>query len=317
MLGIVIPAYKRRNCLREALQSLTYQTFKRFFVIVVDDHSPERLEDVVMEFEDKLHIKYVYAEENGGPGAARQIGLNICYKSDLDLVMFMDSDDMLYPNAVARLTYEINHTKSDIVSASIWAEDSSGVGNKISGDNKTWLHGKIYRTKYLKDNDICFPPMRTNEDLAFNLMAIENTKNKFILDETLYLFRHEPGSITREGSRTASVISIDYVTGIYYAAKYLNERKGITPQIIIDIIACYNHYEIGTELVKEIPDTIKEQMRYLLSLKEVKDFLSHRTNIYEISKIIQAGFVYQKQVYYFKRTFKEWLEEFENACSGN
>lgn len=317
MLGIVIPAYKRRDCLREALQSLTYQTFKRFFVIVVDDHSPERLEDVVMEFEDKLHIKYVYADENGGPGAARQIGLDICYKSNFDLVMFMDSDDMLYPNAVARLTYEINHTKSDIVSASIWAEDSSGVGSKIKGDNKTWLHGKIYRTKYLKDNDICFPPMRTNEDLAFNLMAIENTKNKFILDEVLYLFRHEPGSITREGSRTASVISVDYITGIYYAAKYLNERKGITPQIVIDIISCYNHYEIGAELIKEVPDTIKEQMKYLLSLKEVKDFLSHRTNIYEINKIIQVGFIYQKQAYYFKRTFKEWLEEFEDACSGN
>ena len=64
MLGIVIPAYKRKECLREALQSLVLQTYKKFFVIVVDDHSPEPLEPVAKEFEDTLHIKYIYLPEN-------------------------------------------------------------------------------------------------------------------------------------------------------------------------------------------------------------------------------------------------------------
>ena len=122
MLGIVIPAYKRKDCLREALESLTVQTMKRFFVVVVDDHSPEPLESVIDEFSDRLNIKYIYAEKNGGPGAARQIGLEACYKAGFDLVMFMDSDDMLYPQAAARLTHEINHNSTDMISSGIWVE---------------------------------------------------------------------------------------------------------------------------------------------------------------------------------------------------
>ena len=119
-----------------------------------DSHSPEPLEDIVKEFEDKLHIKYVYAKENGGPGVARQIGLEICYKSNFDLVMFMDSDDVLCPQAIARLTYEINHSNADIVSSAVWAEDKCGTGSLLSSTNKTWLHGKIYRINHLKNNDI-------------------------------------------------------------------------------------------------------------------------------------------------------------------
>ena len=84
MLGIVIPAYKRKDCLRQALQSLCYQTYRKFFFILVDDHSPEPLKDVVEEFDNRLHIIYRYAEENGGPGVARQIGLNLCYEKNFD-----------------------------------------------------------------------------------------------------------------------------------------------------------------------------------------------------------------------------------------
>ena len=83
MLGIVIPAYEREDCLRGALDSLITQMRKDFTVFVIDDHSPKPLEAVVNEYKDKLNIVYIYAEENGGPGAARQLGLNKCYETDL------------------------------------------------------------------------------------------------------------------------------------------------------------------------------------------------------------------------------------------
>ena len=146
MLAVVIPAYKREQPLREALQSLVNQTYHKFFTIVVDDHSPIPLENVAKEFENSLHIHYIYAEENGGPGAARQIGLNLCYQNNIELVTFLDSDDKLFPHALERLTYEINHTRSDIVSASFWCEDGEGLGASQDAENATWMHGKIYKT---------------------------------------------------------------------------------------------------------------------------------------------------------------------------
>lgn len=317
MLGVVIPAYKRRDCLREALQSLVGQTFKKFFVIVVDDHSPEPLEDIVKEFEDKLHIKYVYAKENGGPGAARQIGLEVCYKSNFDLVMFMDSDDILLPQAISRLTYEINHNNADVVSSAIWAEDKFGTGSKIAATNKTWMHGKIYRASYLKNNNIVFPSMRTNEDLAFNLIAIENTENKKVIDEVLYLFRHENNSITRSEDKPMSLFSFDYVTAIYFAAQYLLSKNNITEQIIVDTFNTYNHYQAGLAFGLTPTDELKEQLRFLLGMPIIKQTLTTHHLFKKIATIPKQCFTYEKKIYYYPQSFHEWLKEFTDENSNN
>ena len=201
--------------------------------------------DVVNEFNHKLHIIYKYAEKNGGPGIARQIGLDTCYQMNFNEVMFLDSDDMLFPNAVARLTYEIRHTNSDLISSKIWAEGKDGCGGYIEADNKTWLHGKIYRLSYLKNNQINFPPIRSNEDLAFNLMAIENSKKRKIIDEALYLFRHEDNSLTRGKDKSLTLFSYDYITAIYIAMKYLESKNKISLQMILNTIATYNYYQLG------------------------------------------------------------------------
>ena len=197
MIGIIIPAYKREDCLREALDSLTLQTEKDFEVILVDDHSPDPLEHVIKDYEKKLNITYFYAEENGGPGAARQIGLNYCYEKGHTYVMFLDSDDLYFPHAVERLLYEIETNQCDFISAAIWQENGPHTGAKIEPSNQTWLHGKIYRTAYLKENNIVFPPIRTNEDVAFNLTAMECANKKGYLDEPLYLFRFQNNSLPK------------------------------------------------------------------------------------------------------------------------
>ena len=317
MLGIVIPVYKRKDCLREALESLTVQTMKRFYVIVVDDHSPEPLESVIDEFSDKLNIKYIYAEENGGPGAARQIGLEACYKAGFDLVMFMDSDDLLFPHSVSRLTYEINHSAANVVSSGIWVERKNEPGYLIQGDNKTWMHGKIYRTQYLKDNNIVFPPIRTNEDLAFNLSALEATEDKAILEEVLYLFRDEKNSLTRSGENDSLVNGADYINAIFYAAKYLKETIGLNDQMLINIMNCYNYYQNTIVFGGEIFEEVKERLRWLINLEELQKKLCKYSWMWERRRTIVQWVCFRDKIYYYPQTFKDWLEEYTNGNSNN
>jgi glycosyltransferase involved in cell wall biosynthesis len=283
----------------------------------VDDHSPEPLEDIVREFEDKLHIKYVYAEENGGPGVARQIGLEICYESNFDLVMFMDSDDLLYPHTISRLTYEINHNQADVVSSAIWVEKKNSTGNLIEASNKTWLHGKIFKTKYLKENNIAFPKIRTNEDLAFNLMAIENSNKSLLINEPLYLFRDESSSITRCGENMGNLLSIDYIQAIYCASKFLIKTGKFGVQMIINIVACYNYYQAGLCLGISIPKETKVLIKELLKLPQVKETLNTPNLLKQYSNIFKHFFVHNKQIYYHPQTFKQWIEEFTDESSND
>jgi glycosyltransferase involved in cell wall biosynthesis len=73
----------------------------------------------VEKYKSLLHIIYLKQENNQGPGAARERGLQWCFDNNIEFIMFLDSDDLLLPKAVERLTKEINVTNCDIIISDI------------------------------------------------------------------------------------------------------------------------------------------------------------------------------------------------------
>ncbi len=71
--SIIIPVYNRPQEVDELLGSLMAQTLKSFEVIIVEDGSSERCDDVVDRYRDTLTILYFY-KPNTGPGPSRNFG---------------------------------------------------------------------------------------------------------------------------------------------------------------------------------------------------------------------------------------------------
>jgi glycosyltransferase involved in cell wall biosynthesis len=71
--SVVIPVYNRPQEVKEILMSLTTQSFKDFEVIIVEDGSTIRCEDIVDIFRDQLRISYFF-KPNSGPGPSRNFG---------------------------------------------------------------------------------------------------------------------------------------------------------------------------------------------------------------------------------------------------
>src|SRR5688572_17616997 len=67
--SVIIPVYNRPQEVREILSSLASQSFKNFEVIVVEDGSSVRCEEVVDVFRDQLKLSYFF-KPNSGPGPA-------------------------------------------------------------------------------------------------------------------------------------------------------------------------------------------------------------------------------------------------------
>ena len=91
--SVIVPVFNRPEEVRELLQSLTTQTFKDFEVIIVEDGSSVRCDNVVNEFRDRLTIEYVI-KPNSGPGPSRNIGY--ARAAGLFFVAF-DSDCIIPP----------------------------------------------------------------------------------------------------------------------------------------------------------------------------------------------------------------------------
>ena len=71
--SIIIPVYDRPKEMEEILSSLLHQTVKDFEVIVVEDGSSLRCEQIIDGFRDQLKIEYFF-KPNSGPGPTRNFG---------------------------------------------------------------------------------------------------------------------------------------------------------------------------------------------------------------------------------------------------
>lgn len=99
--SILVPVYNRPNEVDELLDSLTKQTFNDFEVIIVDDGSEDRCEDVCTSYQCKLNIHYYY-KPNEGPGQTRNFA---AAKAVGEYFLILDSD-VLLPQDYLKNTYE-------------------------------------------------------------------------------------------------------------------------------------------------------------------------------------------------------------------
>jgi glycosyltransferase involved in cell wall biosynthesis len=96
-IAVVLATYNRRHSLPRAIASVLAQEGVRFELIVVDDASCDETGDYLATFRDP-RIRTITAECNGGPSAARNLGLKAARAG---IVAFLDSDDAYLPHRLA------------------------------------------------------------------------------------------------------------------------------------------------------------------------------------------------------------------------
>lgn len=109
----MIPFYQRdsgilsRSLLSVCRQTISENNFVHIFII--DDSSPLSPESEVNNIHFPVHIGYsIHKQENGGPGSARNLGLQLSEKGNFDAVAFLDSDDEWLENHIAEAIDAIN-----------------------------------------------------------------------------------------------------------------------------------------------------------------------------------------------------------------
>ncbi len=90
---VVIPTYNREDLIQEAIRSVLNQTFGKFELIVVDDHSIDNTNDVVTSFGDD-RITYIVNDHTKGGAGARNAGI---FRAKGEWVAFLDDDDVWLP----------------------------------------------------------------------------------------------------------------------------------------------------------------------------------------------------------------------------
>jgi succinoglycan biosynthesis protein ExoW len=121
---VVIPFFqKEAGILSRALKSIFDQTYQDFSIVIVDDESPLPVEIELKDVDPawKERIKLV-RQPNGGPGAARNTGLDNV-PADSRFVALLDSDDIWLPDHLKNAYDSMTRFGAECYWASMQASD--------------------------------------------------------------------------------------------------------------------------------------------------------------------------------------------------
>ena len=93
----------------ELLAGLVNQKIKDFEVVIVEDGSQNPCKDVVERYKDRLDICYLW-KENGGPSAARNMGVEACRG---EYVLILDSDCVIPEGYLTAVEAELDREPCD------------------------------------------------------------------------------------------------------------------------------------------------------------------------------------------------------------
>lgn len=97
LVSVVINNYNYGRFVKDAIESALGQTYPRTEVIVVDDGSTDNSREVIAGYRGRVRAIF---KENGGQGSAFNAGFAA---SKGEIVIFLDADDLLLPQAVEEI----------------------------------------------------------------------------------------------------------------------------------------------------------------------------------------------------------------------
>jgi len=119
-VSIGIPCYNNARWLTQAIESALAQTCPEKEVLVVDDGSTDHSAEIARSFGDRIQF---FQTENRGGNHARNL---VVQHSTGEWLQFLDADDYLEPEKIARQLAEVNPETADVIYSSVLIE--TGIG---------------------------------------------------------------------------------------------------------------------------------------------------------------------------------------------
>lgn len=305
-VSIIIPIYNCEEYLHDCFESIVNQTYKKELieVILINDGTKDNSVEICKEYKKKYQWIFIDRKENKGLSYTRNEGIE---KSNGKYIIFLDSDDLLYKDAVENLVKTIEETNSDIVVSKLNSFNSQGeygyYSDKYLKNKKTFtlsenkkitncisVCGKIYNKEIM--NKTRFIENVAHEDNYFTLKLFLNAKNITTLPIYTYYRR------IREGENPSIMQNLSYKTfkDLLTNFNHLLEENITTP------------YIYGFTLRKTINYIInninkKEQKK---CLNEIKKYVKKAYKKKQINNLILTYYNFIYSIYYIgAKTYKE------------
>lgn len=123
IVSLVIPAYNAEDYIARTIDNALAQTFSQLEIIIVDDGSTDSTSTIIDWYIEKYVNVMGIHKENGGTPAARNTGIE---HAQGQYIGFMDNDDMIRPEMMAKLYGSAVKHDCDIAVTSVYTITNTG-----------------------------------------------------------------------------------------------------------------------------------------------------------------------------------------------
>lgn len=235
-VSIIIPVYGVEKYLHKCLSSIVNQTYQNIEILVVNDGSPDRCQEIIDEFEKKYPDKVIGLEkENGGLSDARNYGLS--YATG-EYISFIDSDDYVENTMIEKMVNSALQCDSDLVICDleyVW-EDGSKETEFMPGvhffENEPlekclflsplFAWNKLYKKDFFINSGLKYPKGLWYEDIPVTVPLFALANKVSYVNEVFIHYLQRKSSIMGSGYDPRMFHIFTELESVY---KYFDEKK--------------------------------------------------------------------------------------------
>lgn len=222
-ISVIVPIYNTEKYLDACIASIANQSHTALQIILVDDGSQDASGAICDAWAGKDKRIQVIHQKNAGVSAARNAGLDIATG---ELLSFVDSDDVLLPNAYTQLLRNRNSKDIVIGRMELIEEDGSPIScspsppidifsldrfiKELFQENLTYYLGylcdKLFVRSVIQNKHIRFDStVRLNEDRLFLLEYLLCCNGVSFCNEVTYAYRQRNTGVISATRRNNTV----------------------------------------------------------------------------------------------------------------
>ena len=178
-VSIIIPIYNGEKYIEKCMNSIFKQTYQNIEIICMNDESKDNSLKILKKIQKEHNNLKIINQKNQGQAIARNNGIK---KATGEYLTCIDQDDYIEPDYIQTLIQHIG--TNDILITGYNRVDEKGqvlyskIPNECEYDRYKYCAswGKLYKTKFIKENQIEFGKYKIGEDIYFLLCACSFTK---------------------------------------------------------------------------------------------------------------------------------------------
>lgn len=275
MISIIVPVYNAEEYLKNCVDSLCGQTYRDIEIILVDDGSKDSSPQICDQYAQvDGRVKVIHKKNNEGLGNARRTGVEYAKG---DWICYVDADDWIEKETFTEISVLLSEEVDILVfGMCLWYEDVNGkvlwkesvvpeekqkikiegIGNLILLLDLQrvfpYMCNKIYRTTFIRENNIEFNTIKSMEDFFYNIEIFKYAQCVVTVNKAFYNYR-KPARETLVSSYNSNFFELSkkrYLSQI----QFLRERESLNETTVMQLDYIFLKHVVSTLMKDAAPN---------------------------------------------------------------